>query len=137
MAHALRGLGVRMGERVATLAWNGYRHMELYYAVSGSGALLHTINPGLHPEQIAYIANHAEDQYLFFDLTFLPLIEAIAAHCAGDPRLGHDRNVAARHRRRAAGQAHGAAERGAAQDPAEAGPRDLRRRHEDRQRRRG
>jgi fatty-acyl-CoA synthase len=81
MAHALQGLGVRMGERVATLAWNGYRHMELYYAVSGSGAVLHTINPRLHPEQIAYIANHAEDQYLFFDLTFLPLIEAIAAHC--------------------------------------------------------
>jgi fatty-acyl-CoA synthase len=81
IAHALQGLGVQMGERVATLAWNGYRHMELYYAVSGSGAVLHTINPRLHPEQIAYIANHAEDQYLFFDLTFLPLIEAVAAHC--------------------------------------------------------
>ena len=66
---------------MATLAWNGYRHMELYYAVSGSGAVLHTVNPRLHPEQIAYIANHAEDQYLFFDLTFLPLIEAVAAHC--------------------------------------------------------
>ncbi len=81
MAHALKGLGVQMGDRVATLAWNGYRHMELYYAVSGSGAVLHTVNPRLHPEQIAYIANHAEDQYLFFDLTFLPLIEAVAAHC--------------------------------------------------------
>ncbi len=81
MAHALEALGVQMGERVATMAWNGYRHMELYYAVSGSGAVLHTINPRLHPEQIAYIANHAEDQYLFFDLTFLPLIEAVAAHC--------------------------------------------------------
>jgi acyl-CoA synthetase (AMP-forming)/AMP-acid ligase II len=81
IAHALGGLGVQMGDRVATLAWNGYRHMELYYAVSGSGAVLHTINPRLHPEQIAYIANHAEDQYLFFDLTFLPLIEAVAAHC--------------------------------------------------------
>jgi acyl-CoA synthetase (AMP-forming)/AMP-acid ligase II len=80
-AHALQGLGVRMGERVATLAWNGYRHMELYYAVSGSGAVLHTINPRLHPEQIAYIVNHAEDQLLFFDLTFLPLIEAVARHC--------------------------------------------------------
>jgi fatty-acyl-CoA synthase len=80
-AHALQGLGVKMGDRVATLAWNGYRHMELYYAVSGSGAVLHTINPRLHPEQIGYIANHAEDQYLFFDLTFLPLIEAVAAHC--------------------------------------------------------
>jgi acyl-CoA synthetase (AMP-forming)/AMP-acid ligase II len=81
MANALAGLGVMMGDRVATLAWNGYRHMELYYAVSGSGAVLHTINPRLHPEQIAYICNHAEDQYLFFDLTFLPLIEAVAAHC--------------------------------------------------------
>ena len=81
MANALATLGVVMGERVATLAWNGYRHMELYYAVSGSGAVLHTINPRLHPEQIAYIANHAQDQYLFFDLTFLPLIEAVAAHC--------------------------------------------------------
>ena len=80
-ANALAGLGVRIGERVATLAWNGYRHMELYYAVSGSGAVLHTINPRLHPEQIAYIVNHAEDQVLFFDLTFLPLIEAVAAHC--------------------------------------------------------
>ncbi|MBC7685283.1 MAG: fatty-acid--CoA ligase [Bdellovibrionales bacterium] len=81
MANALTKLGVAMGDRVATLAWNGYRHMELYYAVSGSGAVLHTINPRLHPEQIAYIANHAEDQYLFFDLTFLPLIEAVAVHC--------------------------------------------------------
>ena len=81
VAHALQGLGVGMGDRVATLAWNGYRHMELYYGVSGSGAVLHTINPRLHPEQVAYIANHAEDQYLFFDLTFLPLIEAVAAHC--------------------------------------------------------
>ncbi|MDR3481244.1 MAG: 3-(methylthio)propionyl-CoA ligase [Burkholderiaceae bacterium] len=81
MANALRALGVKMGERVATLAWNGYRHMELYYAVSGSGAVLHTINPRLFAEQIAYIANHAEDQYLFFDMNFLPLAEAFAAHC--------------------------------------------------------
>ncbi|VXB73224.1 3-(methylthio)propionyl-CoA ligase [Massilia sp. 9I] len=81
MAQALQGLGVAMGDRVATLAWNGYRHMELYYAVSGSGAVLHTINPRLHPEQIAYIINHAEGQYLFFDMTFLPAIEAMARHC--------------------------------------------------------
>ncbi|GAB3538680.1 3-(methylthio)propionyl-CoA ligase [Noviherbaspirillum agri] len=81
MANALAGLGVKMGDRVATLAWNGYRHMELYYAISGSGAVMHTINPRLHPEQIAYIVNHAEDQYLFFDMTFLPLVEAFAAHC--------------------------------------------------------
>jgi len=81
MANALAGFGVKMGDRVATLAWNGYRHLELYYAISGSGAVMHTINPRLHPEQIAYIVNHAEDQYLFFDMTFLPLVEAFAAHC--------------------------------------------------------
>ena len=81
LANALAGLGVQMGERVATLAWNGYRHMEAYYAVSGSGAVLHTINPRLHPDQIAYIANHAEDQYMFFDITFLPIIQAIAPSC--------------------------------------------------------
>jgi len=81
MANALTALGVTMGDRVATLAWNGYRHMELYYAVSGSGAVLHTMNPRLHPEQVAYIINHAEDQVMFFDLTFLPIIEAVAAHC--------------------------------------------------------
>ena len=63
------------------MAWNGYRHLEAYYAVSGSGAVLHTLNPRLFPEQIAYIANHAEDQYLIFELTFLPLIEAVAQHC--------------------------------------------------------
>src|SRR4249920_1517464 len=77
MARALTALGVAQGDRVATLAWNGYRHMELYYGVSGMGAVLHTINPRLFPEQIAYIANHAEDKYLFFDLTFAPLIEKL------------------------------------------------------------
>ena len=81
VAHVLAGLGVTMGQRVATLAWNGYRHLELYYAVSGSGAVLHTVNPRLHAEQIAYMLNHAEDQYLFFDLTFLPLVAAVAPHC--------------------------------------------------------
>jgi fatty-acyl-CoA synthase len=81
LALALGAQGVEMGQRAGTLAWNGYRHLELYYAVSGSGAVLHTINPRLHPEQIAYIVNHAEDQLLFFDLTFLPLVEAIAPSC--------------------------------------------------------
>ena len=66
MARALREFGVREGDRVATLAWNGYRHMELYYAVSGSGSVLHTINPRLHPDQVAWIADHAEDRVLFF-----------------------------------------------------------------------
>ena len=78
MANALAARGIGMGDRVATLAWNGYRHMELYYAASGSGAVLHTLNPRLHPDQVVWIADHAEDQVLFFDLTFLPLIEAIA-----------------------------------------------------------
>ena len=77
VARALRALGVEPGDRIATLAWNGYRHMELYYGVSGMGAVLHTINPRLFPEQIVYIANHAEDKYLFFDLTFAPLIEKL------------------------------------------------------------
>src|SRR6476661_6721683 len=81
LANALKGFGVGMGDRVATMAWNGYRHLEAYYAVSGSGAVLHTLNPRLFPEQIAYITNHAEDQYLIFELTFLPLIEAVAQHC--------------------------------------------------------
>ena len=80
LANVLQTLGVQMGDRVATLAWNGYRHLEAYYAVSGSGAVLHTLNPRLHPDQVAYIANHAEDQYLFFDMTFLPLVEAVAPH---------------------------------------------------------
>jgi acyl-CoA synthetase (AMP-forming)/AMP-acid ligase II len=79
MARALSDLGIRFGDRLATLAWNGHRHMELYYAVSGSGSVLHTINPRLHPDQVAWIADHAEDRVLFFDLTFLPLVEAIAA----------------------------------------------------------
>jgi acyl-CoA synthetase (AMP-forming)/AMP-acid ligase II len=81
LAQAIGDRGVGMGERVGTLAWNGQRHLELYYAVSGSGAVLHTINPRLHPEQIAWIVNHAEDQMLFFDLGFLPLVESIAALC--------------------------------------------------------
>ena len=77
MANALGKLGVKNGECVATLAWNGHRHLELYYAVSGSGAVLHTLNPRLHPDQVVYIADHAEDQVLFFDMTFLPLVEAV------------------------------------------------------------
>ena len=78
LANALAALGVGEGDRVGPLAWNGYRHFELYYAVSGMGAVLHTINPRLFPDQIAYIVNHAEDSYLFVDLTFVPLIEALA-----------------------------------------------------------
>ena len=62
MANALTSLGVKPSDRIGTLAWNGYRHLELYYGVSGMGAILHTINPRLHEDQVAYIANHAEDQ---------------------------------------------------------------------------
>jgi fatty-acyl-CoA synthase len=82
MANALAAQGIGFGDRVATLAWNGYRHMELYYAASGSGAVLHTLNPRLHPDQVVWIADHAEDEILFFDLTFLPLVEAIASRVA-------------------------------------------------------
>jgi len=79
MAQAMASLGVQVGQRVGTLAWNGYRHLELYYAVSGSGAVLHTLNPRLHPDQLSWIANHAQDQVLCFDLSFLPLVESVAA----------------------------------------------------------
>jgi fatty-acyl-CoA synthase len=82
MANALARLGVQRGDRVGTLAWNGYRHLEVYYAASGSGAVLHTLNPRLHPDQLAYIANHAEDKVLCFDMTFLPLVEAVASKLA-------------------------------------------------------
>lgn len=78
-ANALTRLGVMPGDRVATLAWNTYRHLELYFAVSGMGAVLHTINPRLFPEQISWIANHAEDRFIFVDLTFLPLLDAVRA----------------------------------------------------------
>jgi 3-(methylthio)propionyl---CoA ligase len=81
MANALDALGLEQGQRVATLAWNGYRHLELYFGVSGSGRVLHTLNPRLHPDQVVWIANHAEDQVLFFDMTFLPLVQAVHARC--------------------------------------------------------
>ncbi|MDH1703019.1 3-(methylthio)propionyl-CoA ligase [Comamonas terrigena] len=81
LANALDGMKLAHGDRVASLAWNGYRHMEMYYGVSGSGRVLHTINPRLHPEQIAWIVNHAEDQVLCFDTSFLPLIQAVHAKC--------------------------------------------------------
>ncbi|WP_373051402.1 AMP-binding protein, partial [Thalassovita aquimarina] len=78
LAHALEGHGVRLGDRVATLAWNGYRHFELYYAISGIGAVCHTINPRLSAEQLIYIVNHAEDRMIFVDLTFVPVLQAVA-----------------------------------------------------------
>jgi acyl-CoA synthetase (AMP-forming)/AMP-acid ligase II len=78
VAKALIAQGIVPSDRIATLAWNSYRHMELYFGVSGMGAVLHTINPRLFHDQIEYIANHAEDKYLFFDLTFVPLVEKLA-----------------------------------------------------------
>ncbi|HBC55448.1 MAG TPA: long-chain fatty acid--CoA ligase, partial [Alphaproteobacteria bacterium] len=78
LANALSGLGVKPGQCVATLAWNTFRHVECWYAIAGMGAIAHTINPRLFPEQIIYIANHAEDQYIFTDLTFIDQLEAIA-----------------------------------------------------------
>ncbi len=102
VARALDAIELGFGDRVATLAWNGHRHFELYFGVSGSGRVLHTINPRLHPDQIAWIANHAEDQVLCFDLTFLPIVQAIAAKCqtvrhyialCGDAHLPQDSGI--------------------------------------------
>jgi len=78
LANALTKLGIQLGDVVGTLAWNGYRHLELYFGVSSMGAVNHTVNPRLFPEQIVYIINHAEDKVFFTDLTFVPLLEAIA-----------------------------------------------------------
>src|SRR5262245_22069068 len=77
LAEALQALGIKLGDRVGTIAWNGYRHFELYYGVSGIGAVLHTLNPRLAPEHVAYIANHAEDQVIFVDLNLLPVVENV------------------------------------------------------------
>ena len=81
VANTLDAAKLAFSDRVATLAWNGYRHLELYFGVSGSGRVLHTINPRLHPDQIAWIANNAEDKVLCFDMTFLPIIQAIHSKC--------------------------------------------------------
>ena len=85
-ANALVALGLRAGDRVASLAWNSHRHFELYYAVAGSGLVMHTVNPRLFPEQIAWILNDAADAALFVDLTFVPLAKALAPSC---PALKH------------------------------------------------
>jgi fatty-acyl-CoA synthase len=81
VANGLDDEQLLFSDRIGTMAWNSYRHLQLYYGVSGSGRVLHTINPRLHPHQIAWIANHAEDQILRFDLTFLPLGQAVYAKC--------------------------------------------------------
>jgi acyl-CoA synthetase (AMP-forming)/AMP-acid ligase II len=78
VAGALDALGVGHGDRVATLAWNSYRHLEAYYGITGSGRVLHTVNPRLFPEQLQYIMHHAEDGFVFFDPIFAPLVEMLA-----------------------------------------------------------
>jgi 3-(methylthio)propionyl---CoA ligase len=87
LAKALNRLGIRPGDRVATMAWNTYRHFELYYAISGIGAVCHTINPRLFDEQIVYIVNHAADRLLFLDTSFLPLVERLAPRFPADCRF--------------------------------------------------
>ena len=79
VAQRLVADGIRPGDRVATLAWNTARHLECWYGIMGAGAVYHTVNPRLFEDQIAFIINHAEDRMLFLDLTFVPLIEKIAA----------------------------------------------------------
>ncbi len=74
LANALKTLGARDSDRIATLAWNSFRHFEIYYAVSGSGMITHTVNPRLFPEQISWIINHAEDKILFLDPQLLPMV---------------------------------------------------------------
>jgi len=86
LAKALKRLGIGQGDRVATLAWNNHRHFELYFAISGSGAVCHTINPRLFADQLRYIVNHAEDKLLFLDLTFVPIAEKMAGEW---PTLRH------------------------------------------------
>ncbi len=86
LLHVLRDLGVQPGDRVATLAWNGYRHLELYYGISGMGAVCHTVNPRLALDDIAYIMGHAEDGVVFADLSFVALLTEVAPRV---PSLKH------------------------------------------------
>ncbi len=81
LANTLAAAGLKQGSAVGSIAWNNHRHLEAYYAVSGSGMVMHTCNPRLHPQQLIYIINHAEDEVMLFDSTFAPLVKGIAAHC--------------------------------------------------------
>jgi len=92
MAGALDTLAIAPGSRVATLAWNGYRHLETYFGVSGSQRVLHTLNPRLSPQQLTWIVNHAGDEVVCFDTTFLPLVEAVCDQC---PTVKHWSDYAA------------------------------------------
>src|SRR5947207_14900756 len=87
LAQALLRLGIEPGDRVGTMAWNTFRHFELYYAISGIGAVCHTINPRLFPEQIVYIVNHAQDRLLFVDTSFIPRIEKLRPQFPADCRI--------------------------------------------------
>ena len=81
LSNALKAWGIEPGDRVATLAWNTANHMETWYGIMGMGAVCHTLNPRLFPEQLGWIINHAQDRIVFTDLTFLPLLEAVLPHC--------------------------------------------------------
>ena len=83
LANALGKLGLQQGDVVGTLAWNTFRHFELYFGVSGIGCVVNTVNPRLFPEQLTYIINHAANKYLFVDLTFVPLVESISDSLEG------------------------------------------------------
>lgn len=81
LANALLASGLNQGDAVGSIAWNNHRHLETYYAVSGSGMVMHTCNPRLHPDQLTYIINHADDRMVMFDTTFAPLVKSIAPNC--------------------------------------------------------
>jgi len=87
VSNVLKSWDVKVGDRVATLAWNTGRHIEAWYGIMGIGAVCHTLNPRLFPEQLIYIINHAEDRIIFVDLTFVPLLEAILPHCPSVERV--------------------------------------------------
>src|SRR6202000_2242589 len=78
VSQSLERDGIKLGDRVATLAWNTWRHLEAWYGIMGIGAVYHTINPRLFPDQIVWIANHGEDRVMMVDLTFVPLAEKLA-----------------------------------------------------------
>src|SRR5690606_18267420 len=81
LAIQLLAQGIQAGDRVGTLAWNTYRHLEIYYATAGAGLVCHTVNPRLHVEQIAFIINNAQDSVLFYDKQFAGLVEQLRAQC--------------------------------------------------------
>ncbi|MET4683171.1 fatty-acyl-CoA synthase [Brevundimonas faecalis] len=87
VSNALKAWGVQPGDRIATLAWNTADHIETWYGIMGIGAVCHTLNPRLFPEQLVYIINHAGDRIIFVDLTFVPLLDAILAHCPSVERV--------------------------------------------------